>query len=115
VGRRAGKYIEFKSYSENTSLSSESSAEQLLSYLSVVSNTSELRYIFNIKKINLTQAKTKIKNLLLYNNIVYNEIVRRPQLYNSIRRYFTPGFTNQDFIDLVSDLNHELYQMVEMN
>ncbi|WP_428665470.1 fibronectin type III domain-containing protein [Runella sp.] len=57
------KYYEYKSYlkAENISL------DQFKNYLATIDNLSELRYIFNVKKLTTEQAKQGMKTFLIKN------------------------------------------------
>ncbi|NBB32012.1 hypothetical protein, partial [Cellulophaga sp. BC115SP] len=57
------RFVEFKSYKTTTSLNTTASAEQLMSYLSQIGSMAELRYVFNDRKTNLSEAKTKMQGL----------------------------------------------------
>lgn len=53
-------FVECKSYAEATPID----VDQFIAYLSLIDNFSRLRYIFNARKTDLTQAKQKIQTIL---------------------------------------------------
>lgn len=50
-------FVECKSYAETTPID----VDQFIAYLSAINNLSNLRYVFNAKKLTLQQAKEKMQ------------------------------------------------------
>ena len=117
------RFVEFKSYKTSTSLNSTASAEQLMSYLSQIDNMAELRYVFNDKKTNIAEAKTKMQELLnggkkdeifnvIWNNVLGLRVNVFPTRPNTLQ-----GRTDalQDFNNMLSSFDNKIYIIVDIN
>jgi hypothetical protein len=82
------RYIEFKSYLLESPLRGTDKSEQLRSYLSLINDMSELRYVLNNKKTSLPDAKVKVRNELFKGrdstaifDVIWNNIPLRNSLW----------------------------------
>ena len=112
-------FVEFKSYQEDTELSSKG-VNQFLGYLSDsrVNSLNDIVYVFNRKKINDTQAKQKMQNVLRNNAPkILSPIVQGGIGLTKVRQLFGNSITTvQDFIDIIDVISgNPIYNFVITN
>lgn len=80
------------------------SLDQFKNYISTIDNLSELRYIFNAKKLSTEQAKTGMKAFL-------NNATNKQAVWNSMK----PELKNSLELDDISDLTEsKIAEMVDV-
>lgn len=99
-------------------------AEQLMSYLSQIGSMEELRYVFNDRKTNIFEARTKMQSLLQGSKkdaifeVIWNNIPLKNSLWNP-DDYPTGGITKNEalitFMDWLQNLNDKIYIIVDVN
>ncbi len=100
-------FVECKSYAETTPID----VDQFIAYLSAINNLSNLRYVFNAKKLTLQQAKEKMQTVFR-NNV--------PTIFNALNPIgkFQQLFgvqTTQQFLAKVNNLSDAIYDFVITN
>lgn len=114
------RYVECKSYQEETELNTTKGVNQLLGYLSQpdLTNLSQIRYVFNAKKLTLQQAKEKMQTVFKNNATKFFLPQNQGGLgLTKIQQLFgTNILTQQDFLDTVDVIaNNPIYNFVIIN
>jgi hypothetical protein len=108
-------FVECKSYAETTSLD----IDQFIAYLSLIDNFSRLRYVFNDKKLDISAAKNKMKD-------VFNSTTRKDDIFNTIwanpllkLNLFGSSLTKSQaqiqFYSLVNSFDDKIYIFVDVH
>jgi hypothetical protein len=100
-------YIEFKSIDKDSDIE----IEQLLSYLSLVNNLTNLRYVFNAKKLNTQQAREMMQKVFRANaQTIFNALSSTGKFQQLFQVQ-----TIQQFLSRINNINDTIYNLVTIN
>jgi hypothetical protein len=107
-------FVEFKSYQEDTDLSTKG-VSQFLGYLNNITSLSQLRYVFNEQKIDRTQAKQKMQAVFQGTkaNDIFNLIY--PKMASSLGLSANPVSARQQYNALINNLDDKIFSFVITN
>jgi len=104
-------FVECKSYSETTPID----ADQFVAYLSLIDNFSRLRYVFNDRKRNITEARSKMKAVLQGSqaNQIFDQIY--PRMAGSLGLGSNRVVARREYNQMVENFDNKLYIFIDVN
>lgn len=105
-------FVECKSYAETTPID----VDQFIAYLSAINNLSNLRYVFNAKKLTPQQAKEKMQAVFRNNApLFYKDPNQGGVGANKMQTLFKVA-NPSEFLDLIDTIvNNPIYDFVITN